>query len=176
MNFRLATIQDLGHIKIMYDELIEKMISTGIEIWDEAFPFIFFRSDIMNKRFYILEDKYENKDGYKDIIAAFVLNTTTGGAKYLKWEEPLANALYLGRLAVNVNYLDTGIGTKMLEHAIRITQEKDIDFLRLLVVDINYPAIIFYEKNGFTRVEGSYHDKISKKVTLLEYGYELKVF
>lgn len=176
MDFRLATIQDLGNIKLMYDDLIGKMIRNGIEIWDDVFPFMFFRADITNKRFYILEDEYENKDGYKDIIGAFVLNKTAGGSNHMKWEEPIADALYLGRLAVNVEYLNKGIGTKLLNHAIQITQDQEIDYLRLMVVDINEPAINFYNKNGFTQVGGSYLDKINENVTLLEYGYELKVF
>lgn len=57
-------------------------------------------------------------------------NMGNAGANMVEWKNNQANALYLDRFGVNVNYL------------------------RLFVVDINSPAIELYQKLGFIRAGG----------------------
>lgn len=87
----------------------------------------------------------------EEIVAAFALCRGNAGANMVEWKNNQANALYLDRFGVNVNYL------------------------RLFVVDINSPAIELYQKLGFIRAGGSYDEVIEDDFVLHEYGYEIEL-
>ena len=53
MEFRLARIEDLKHLKIIYKEIIKNMNKNNIQIWDDIYPCEFFEDDINNKRLYV---------------------------------------------------------------------------------------------------------------------------
>ena len=59
MEFRLARIEDLKQLKIIYKEIIKNMNKNNIQIWDEIYPCEFFEDDINNKRFYVIADDEE---------------------------------------------------------------------------------------------------------------------
>ena len=63
----------------------------------------------------------------------------------------------------------------MLKYAITLTKQKNAKYLRLLVVDINKPAIDLYLKNGFRRVDEIYEERIDDDLILREYGFEIEV-
>ena len=63
----------------------------------------------------------------------------------------------------------------MLKYAITLTKQKNAKYLRLLVVDINKPAIDLYFKNGFRRVDEIYEERIDDDLILREYGFEIEV-
>ena len=48
MDFRLAAIDDLQQIKIVYKEIIKSMDDNQIQIWDDIYPCDFFEEDIKN--------------------------------------------------------------------------------------------------------------------------------
>jgi len=169
MDFRLASINDLPKLKVVYGKIIDNMNRNNISIWDEIFPCEFFKDDIENNSLYLLvEDHYE-------IVGAFALFESNVGEGYVKWEKSTEKALYLGRFGVNVNYLRRGIGSIMLKYAMALTNQKNAKYLRLLVVDINKPAIDLYLKNGFRRVDGIYEERIDDDLILREYGFEIEV-
>ncbi|HOR53509.1 MAG TPA: GNAT family N-acetyltransferase, partial [Bacilli bacterium] len=147
MQFRLAEKQDLRQIISMYKKVVENMNANGIEIWDESYPFSFFESDIQNKQLYILE-----KDNR--IVSAVAMCNKHIGENVGKWKNPNAHAFYLSRFAVNPEYLKQGIGSLMVSKVKGIAKELGAEYLRLFVVIINKRAIQFYEKNGFSKVEG----------------------
>ena len=64
MEFRLARIEDLKQLKIIYKEIIKNMNKNNIQIWDDIYPCEFFEDDINNKRLYVIADDEE-------IISAF---------------------------------------------------------------------------------------------------------
>ncbi|PJI06726.1 MULTISPECIES: GNAT family N-acetyltransferase [Clostridium] len=167
MNFRLANIDDLPKLKAVYGNIINNMMKNNISIWDEIYPCEFFRDDIENNRLYLLEGKHD------DIVAAFALCESSDGESHVKWKDPNDRALYLDRFGVNVNYSRKGIGSMMLKHAITVTKQKNIRYLRLFVVDINKPAINLYLKNGFSKVDGIYEERIDDDIILREYGFEI---
>lgn len=168
MNIKLAKKNDLPQLKIMYKKIIDNMNRNNIQIWNEIYPCEFFQEDIENKSLYILTDN-------NDIAAAFVLCESNHGEDYLKWKNIKEKALYIDRFGVNVNYLRQGIGGLMLKNAMKLATQKNAKSLRLLVVDINKPAINLYLKNGFKRVDGVYEEKIDDFV-LREYGFEIEVY
>lgn len=168
MDIRLAVMSDLPIIKDMYKKIIESMNKNNICIWDDVYPCEYFKEDIINKQLYVLIDNNE-------IISAFVLTSSNNGADSIIWDNKNAEAIYIDRLGVNTDYLGKGIGTLTIQKAISISKQKNKKYLRLFVVDNNKPAICLYEKAGFTRAKGIYHEVIDDELTLHEYGYEIKL-
>lgn len=167
MKLKLAAKNDLQNLKAMYEKIIDNMNKNNIEIWDEIYPCEFLQDDIENKGLYILTEG-------DDIVAAFALCESNNGENHLKWKNSKAKALYIDRLGVNVNYLRQGIGGIIIKNAIEIAKQKNAEYLRLFVVDINKPAINLYLKNGFKQVDGIYEEKIDDFV-LREYGFEIEL-
>lgn len=165
MDFRLAVMQDLSRIKSVYKDIIKKMNSGQIRIWDDIYPCEFFAEDIRNHRLYILLDNDK-------VVSAFVLCDTNPGEASIEWRDKQSRALYLDRLGVNVNYSGMGIGSFMLEKAKETAKKLGAEYLRLFVVDINEPAIRLYSKNGFTKRNGVYDEVIDDDLVFREYGFE----
>lgn len=168
MNLRMANIDDLPQLKVVYKKIIDKMNEENIKIWDDIYPCEFFLDDIESNRLYVLEENNE-------IVSAFALGNSNAGSEYVKWENNHDKALYIDRFGVNVNYSRKGIGSVMLNKAIALSKDKGGKYLRLFVVDINKPAINLYIKNGFKRVEGIYDEIIDDDFVLHEVGFEIEM-
>lgn len=167
MNIRLATINDLHQLKMIYKNIIANMNKNHVQIWDDIYPCEFFQEDIEKKRLYLLtEDDH--------IAAAFALSESNDGENYVKWKEAKAKAFYIDRLGVNVEFARQGIGGLALKSAMELAKRKNAKYLRLFVIDINKPAINLYVKNGFQQVDGIYEEKIEDCV-LREYGFEVEL-
>lgn len=166
MKLRLANKQDLPQLKTMYKDIVENMNKNKITIWDDVYPSIFFESDILNKQLYVLEDD-------SVIVSAFCL--CDDNIDSIQWKEPAAKALYIQRLGVNVLYMQKGIGSKTLDQAKELARKLNYNYLRLLVVDFNYPAINLYLKNGFVKKEGVHSEVIDEETILYEHGYEIEL-
>ena len=168
MDFRLANMDDLPSLKSVYGKIIDTMNKNNIRIWDEIYPCEFFSDDIIKNRLYVLVENNE-------IASAFALCDSNAGENYLNWENKHEKALYIDRFGVNINCLRKGIGSIMLNSAIALAREKGAKYLRLFVVDINEPAIGFYIKNGFKKVDGIYDEILDNGVTLREFGFEIRI-
>ena len=166
MTFRLAIMQDLPQLKLVYKSIIQGMNDNQIQIWDDIYPCEFFEEDIRNNRLYVLVNNDE-------LVSAFALYAANSGEKAVEWNSEQGKALYLDRLGVNINYIKMGIGSFMLDKAKETAKRLGAEYLRLFVVDINKPVICLYNKNGFTRVNGIYDEVIDDDLTLHEYGFEI---
>lgn len=169
MELRLAVASDLLDIKIVYREIIRNMNNNDMQIWDDIYPCEFFSCDIENNALYILTDEYDV------IVGAFVLCEENAGEQYVKWDNNSAKSLYIDRLGVNVKYLNQGIGSLLLAHAAKVAKNKNAEYLRLFVVDINIPAINLYVKKGFMRADGIYEERLDDDCILCEYGFEKRL-
>lgn len=167
MNLRLATEKDLSELHALFASITQKLDSENICIWDEVYPNCAFPDDIKRESLFVLED-----DGR--LISAFALCEPQEDEGSIVWENPDAKGIYLYRFGVSPDCLNKGIGTYMLKEAERIAKERGGEYLRLLVVDYNTPAICFYEKNGYGKAEG-YYVKDQDGLILKEYGYELNL-
>ena len=167
MDFRLAKIDDLPQLKLVYRDIIHNMNKENIQIWDEIYPCEFFSDDIANNCLYILVED-------KEIVSAFALCDSNSGAEHVKWKKEQQKALYIDRFGVNVNYLKKGIGSIMLQKARAVAREQGVEYLRLFVVDINKPAINLYIKNGFQKADGIYDEIIDDDLILHELGFEIE--
>ncbi len=167
MILRLATEKDLPEISCLFASITRKLDSENICIWDEIYPDCAFPDDIKRESLFVLEE-----DGR--LISAFALCEPMDDEGSIVWENPTAKGVYLFRFGVSPDCLNKGIGTYMLKEAERIAKERGGEYLRLLVVDYNLPAIRFYEKNGYRKADG-YYVKDQDGLILKEYGYELKL-
>lgn len=168
MELRLATMDDLLQLKVVYKEIIKNMNQNNINIWDEIYPCEFFEEDIKQNRLYMLVENAE-------IISAFALCNSSAGANSVKWNDNYGKAFYIDRFGVNVNYLRKGIGQQTLNKAIACSKEMGAEYVRLFVVDINEPAINLYIKHGFKKVEGVYDEVIDDDLVLHEWGFEIEI-
>ena len=123
MEFRLARIEDLKQLKIIYKEIIKNMNKNNIQIWDDIYPCEFFEDDINNKRLYVIANDEE-------IISAFALCDNNAGEAYVEWSEKSAKAMYIDRLGVNVEY-----SKKELVSKCSIKQKKFLNHLVLNIYD-----------------------------------------
>ena len=165
MKLVLATIKDLNKIKEMYTKIIKNMYKNNIKIWNDFYPNEVFKSDIENKYLYIL--KKDNK-----IVGCFSLYEHKDIEKDIMWKDKKAKAFLLNRVGVNINYLNQGIGQEIINRACKIAKEKEAKYLRLLVSDINTPAINLYIKCNLSKVKGVHEEIINDKVSIYEYGFE----
>ncbi len=167
MNLRAATVKDLPELKKLFARITANLNNNGIHIWDDIYPDCAFPDDIKRDSLFVIEE-----DG--EIISAFALCPPQEDEGTIKWEKPDAKGIYIYRLGVAPEYLRKGIGAFTVKEAERIARERGGEYLRLLVVDFNTPAIKFYIKNGYKEAEGFYINYLNDKV-LKEYGYEIKL-
>lgn len=169
MYLKLAVMDDLSQIKNMYKDIIANMNTNNTSIWDEIYPCEFFEDDIKNNQLYVLI----NDDN--EIVSSFALSYSSDGSDSVKWKDENARALYIDRLGVNANYSRKGIGSIALKKAIEVSRQMDAEYMRLFVVDNNYPAINLYQKVGFEKVDGIYDEVIDDDLVLHEFGFEIKI-
>ncbi len=168
MELKIAKKQDLPTLEVMFKGIVEGMYKNGIKIWNEFYPYEEFIGDIENQNLYLITDADE-------IVAAFGVYNTAGGQDCFEWKDKNAKAVYLGRVGVNVKFLGRGIGKLVLKHALEIAKRRNVKFLRLLVSDVNKPAINLYRKNGFTQVVGVYNEfSESLNKNIVELGFEME--
>lgn len=167
MILRLAAEKDLPGIISLFGDITADLDSKGINIWDEIYPACAFPDDIKRESLFLLEDGNR-------IISAFALCEPMEDEGSIEWENTDAKGIYLFRLGVAPDCLKEGIGTLMMKEAEKIAKERGGEYLRLLVVYYNTPAIKFYEKNGYRKACGIYV-KDQDGLILREYGYEKRL-
>lgn len=165
MTIRKARPADLPALNEMFTAIVEHMERTGVPIWNEFYPFDYFEEDIESGVMYVLEEG-------GDITAAFSLCRECQGAAHVSWERFDASVIYFDRFGVSVEHRRMGVGRQAIACAEDLAREMGGEYLRLFVVDINLPAISFYESCGFSRAAGYYDEVINEHTTLREYGYE----
>ncbi len=168
MELRLGGVEDLPQLKELYLKLVEKMNEQGIDIWDDIYPSEFLIEDIKKNNLYILLEG-------NTIVGAYALWPDHNGKEAVGWDAISGKAFYVDRLAVNVDYGNKGIATRLLKSAGEIAKENKGEYLRLFVVDSNIPAINLYKKLGFKQAEGIYIEVIDDTLSFNEYGYEIRL-
>ncbi len=93
---------------------------------------------------------------------------------YHKWN----NRMRVWEFLVKEEHRRKGIGTTLMDHAIKIAKEKGARMLVLETQSCNIPAIDFYLQNGFELIgfdTADYsNDDVEKKEVRLEMGLKLK--
>ena len=165
MKIVLAKLKDLDEIKEIYTKIIKNMYKNNIKIWNDYYPNEVFKSDIENNYLYLLKED-------NTIIVCFTLYEHKDVEKDIMWEKKESKAFLLNRVGVNINYLHQGIGKEIINSACKIAKENGAKYLRLLVSDINTPAINLYTKCNFKKANGIHEEKINDNFSIYEYGFE----
>ncbi len=168
MRIVLAKINDLEKIQKMYTKIIENMNANGINIWNESYPNEELEDDIKKKQLYLLKDK-------DNILGSFAMHEHKNPEEGIEWANREAKAYILNRLGVNVDYSRQGIGKKLIESACKLATKKGAGYLRLLVSEINNPAIELYSKSKFNKLKGIHEEKVNEDCALIEYGFEMQL-
>ena len=66
-------------------------------------------------------------------------------------------------------------GQKIINSACKIATKKGAGYLRLLVSELNNPAIELYTKCKFNKLKGIHEAKVNENCTLNEYGFEMQL-
>ncbi len=169
MKVRLANNNDLPVLYVLFKDLTAKMTNEGIKIWNEYYPYFDFETDIENSRLYVVTED-------NAVVATFTLYDNTVGQECISWTEPESKAVYISHLGVDIHHLRQGIGNKCIDYMKDIALSKGAKYLRLMVADINTPAVALYTKNGFKKRIGTFHEE-SEMVgtTIHENGYEIRL-
>ena len=168
MELVLARLEDLNKVKEMYTKIIKNMYDNDIKIWNEYYPNEVFESDIKCENLYLLKEK-------ENILGAFVMYEHKNPEEDVEWKIPKAKSYLLNRVGVNTEYLRQGIGQKLINEACILAKDKGAKYLRLLVSEINTPAIKLYLKCNFKKVNGIHQEKINDDFSLNEYGFEIEL-
>lgn len=168
MEIILAKKDDLEQIKGIYTKIVNNMHANGITIWNQYYPNEVFESDIENDNLYLL------KEG-ENILGAFAMYEHTNPETDVEWGNKTAKAFLLNRVGVNVDFLRQGIGKKLINYACELAKDKGAEYLRLLVSELNNPAIELYLKCNFNKLKGVHVEKIREDFSLNEYGFEKKL-
>lgn len=167
MEFRLATISDLPELEIMYKNIVQQMNFYHLEIWDNIYPCNFLGKDIEAENFYVMLDTEE-------IVGGFALLPSNNEISGIQWTAS-DKVMYLERLGVNVKWMRKGYASRLIKKAQAVAYQNGAEYLRLIVSDINTPAINLYFKNNFKRAPGIYTQIIEDGPTLKELGMEIEL-
>jgi N-acetylglutamate synthase-like GNAT family acetyltransferase len=156
MIIRKAKISDLNKIIKMYSSCVKKMISVGIDQWDETYPDLKTIKDDINSRTYYIASK-------NNIIVGGVNIDKIQDRTYLKidWEDKHNKFLVVHRLAVDGKCWKNKIGKKLMLFAEKKVLEKKLNSIRLDTYSNNPQAILFYELLGYKKL-GSINLKPNK--------------
>lgn len=146
MEFIRIKEKDPHLIEIVYSILKASgsyMVETfGLMHWSRPYSKENIAHDIENKEVYIVKNEGQN-------IATFMLSQDTS---YYFQEIPDENAVYLSKLAVNPNVVNTGIGTSCMKYIEEYCRNNNKTRVRLDVYDKSEQAVNFYTKIGYKQL------------------------
>lgn len=149
INIRLATIEDLDNINLLFNEVIEDLKKVkNINMWDEVYPFCEFENDINNNEMYIIEK--ENK-----IIGSFALSEDDNEEYHtIKWTNN-KKFFYINRLVISPIVQGKGYAKFTMDYIDNYAINNNFNSIRLTVFKDNISAINLYKKFNFIEIENS---------------------
>lgn len=145
MNIKLATLEQVNQIEILYQELFFKMSNFQPKYIKSAKQDVEFIRKTINE-----------KDS--DILLAEIDNCTIGFLLIQELTTPSYTCLvehkyaFIPDIIVGSKYQSQGIGSALLLEAKKWAENRNLDYLELNVLSENIGAITLYEKQGFIDV------------------------
>lgn len=166
LNIRLATLNDLDDINILFGEVVKDLDTIKkINMWNAVYPFCEFEKDIKNQGMQLIVK--ENK-----IIGSFNLTEYDDPENHeINWAANSAKGLYINRLVILPSEQGKGYAKFAMKYIGEYALENKYEVVRLTVYKDNQYAIGLYETFGFVKIENS-HLVIDEKVFI---GYEKMV-
>lgn len=147
IQYRQAELTDLDGITSLAGQAAIRMISQGINQWDELYPI---REDF--------EQDIRCGQLTVGMIGSEIAVIYTINKEYepeyesAEWKSPNKSFCILHRLCVNPVFQNQGIARQTMEHIERDTAAKGIEAIRLDVFSKNPYALKLYQNRGFERV------------------------
>ncbi len=142
-----ATIQDLMIIDLLAKDVIQDMETAKIPQWKEGYPaYIDFLKDFEVKGLYVYKENHQIK-GSITILEENELAYKTIDS----WQKE--KSIVIHRLLVDPKARQQGIAQKLLNHAIKMAEEKSYESIKIDTHIENYKMRKFLEKNGFKKLE-----------------------
>lgn len=143
---RIARKEDIDQIMTIVQETIEDLNQEGNYQWDETYPKEeHFLEDIHNNHLYIVESE--------DRVVGFICINQEEDETYQKVEWRLDEpALVIHRFAIKRDKLRQGLGTKLVEFAIRFAENKGIHYVKVDTNSKNIRMNALFQKLGFVHV------------------------
>lgn len=147
IQYRQAEKADLDGIAALAGQAAARMLSQGIDQWDEFYP--------------LREDFEQDVNGGQltvgmlgDEIAVIYTINEEYEPEYesAKWKEPEKSFCILHRLCVNPVFQNQGIARRTMEHIEQEAAAKGIQAIRLDVFSRNPHALKLYRNRGFEEV------------------------
>lgn len=143
---RIARKEDIDQIMAIVHETIEDLNQEGNYQWDDKYPTeARFLEDINNNHLYIVESE--------DKVAGFICMNQEEDEAYqtLEWrlDKP---ALVIHRFAIKRDKLRQGLGTKLVEFAIRFARNKGLNYVKVDTNSKNSRMNRLFQKLGFNYV------------------------
>ncbi|WP_286924302.1 MULTISPECIES: GNAT family N-acetyltransferase [Lysinibacillus] len=142
MKIKIATVDEIEQIEILYQELFLEMSILQPNYWKPAKQDVeFIRNTINEKESDILIAEI-NKH-----VAGFLLVQETITSPYSCLVQH--KYAFITDVIVGKSYQNQGIGSALLLEAKNWAQDRNLDYLELSVLAENTGAISLYEKHGF---------------------------
>ncbi|MEY9976490.1 N-acetyltransferase family protein [Lysinibacillus sp. RC79] len=142
MNFKVATLEEIPQIEILYEELFLEMSKLQPKYIAPAKQDVEFLQNIIS------EEK-------SDIFVAEIDNSIVGFLLIQELATPLYSCIvqhnyaYIMDVIVGGQHQNKGIGSALLQEAKKWAEERKLDYLELSVLAENIGAINLYDKHGF---------------------------
>ncbi len=159
MRFEVGTKNNIKEIMDIINDSKKRLKQSGINQWQDGYPNEeVFINDCNNKECYVCYDK-------DTLCGVFVLSFRPDPTYRKIYEGNWGGEGYgaLHRVAVHSKYLSQGIGSKLIEYAKQVCQQKNISWLRVDTHEENKTMKRLLEKNGFTYRGTIYLEDNSKR-------------
>lgn len=159
---------------------IEHLREISIETFKQSFSLIYDAYSIetyLHNSFSIKKLQEEYKDPNSEFYFLYVDNELIGYIKINYQKNHLLakdkNASELQRIYLRQKFIGKGHGQYMLNFAIDKAKEKECKYIWLITGEENVPAIGFYLKNQFKKIDEQYLDLGNSKVKSVVMQYSL---
>lgn len=145
--YRQAGLADLDNIVLLVGQAVKRMVSQGIDQWDELYPIREdFEQDIQSGQMSL-----GTLGG--EIAVIYTINRECEPEyESAAWKDADKPFCILHRLCVNPVFQNRGIARRTMEHIEREAAEKGIQAIRLDVFSQNPHALSLYQKCGYEKV------------------------
>ncbi|WP_315168151.1 GNAT family N-acetyltransferase [Metaclostridioides mangenotii] len=140
---RKAYLKDLDQIMNIISDTVKEMKTYNNTQWDENYPQAKdFKNDIKNEDLYI-----DELDG--QVVGLICVNYIEPN-EYLniKWVSD-KKAMIIHRMAVNSNFRNQKIGTRLIEFAEEYAKNNDVDYLKTDTYSVNIKMNSLFKKFGY---------------------------
>lgn len=140
---RKANLKDLDQIMNIISETVEEMKTYNNTQWDENYPQVKdFENDINNGDLYV--------DLLDDQVVGFICVNYVEPDEYkcINWVSN-AKCMIVHRMAVNSNYRNKKIGTRLMEFAEELAKTNNVSYLKTDTYSLNVKMNSLFQKFGY---------------------------